>query len=216
MIPDEPAGQIRASQAELSTRSSLVAGLRDFSEERWTRFALVYTPLLRYWIRRRNVPPGLVDDVLQESFRSICSGIGSFERDAVRGTFRGWLRAIVERRVADHFRSQPIESVIITDQLSEVPAPRQKDPETIESEQQVLEEIRARALELVRQSTTEKTWQMFWMSAVEQVPTGEIARQFSVTPSAVRVAKQRVLQRLRDLLVEDFRLTPAPPPSPPL
>jgi len=213
MTFDDTVPRPHESQPDLSTRSSLVAGLKEFSEERWIRFALVYTPLLRFWIRRKNVPVAQVDDVLQESFRSICTGIGSFERDAARGTFRGWLRAIVERRVADHFRSQPPEFSIPQDRLANVATPLQKEPEAIESEQQVLEEIRARALELVRRSTTEKTWQMFWMSAVEQHPTAEIARHFGVTTAAVRVAKQRVLQRLRELLVEDFGETAGPTPD---
>ena len=68
--------------------------------------------------------------------------------------------------------------------------------------------MRARALELVRQSTTEKTWQMFWLSTVEQVPSAEIARQFGVSSAAVRVARQRVLQRLRSLMVEDMGDSP--------
>jgi RNA polymerase sigma-70 factor (ECF subfamily) len=74
----------------------------------------------------------------------------------------------------------------------------------LDQEQRILEEIRARALELVRQSTTDKTWQMFWLSTVEQIPSAEIAKQFGVSSAAVRVAKQRVLQRLRNLMIEDL------------
>jgi DNA-directed RNA polymerase specialized sigma24 family protein len=48
---------------------------------------------------------------------------------------------------------------------------------------------------------------MFWLSTVEKVPTTEIAQQFRVTTAAVRVAKQRVLQRLRLLMVEDIENT---------
>jgi DNA-directed RNA polymerase specialized sigma24 family protein len=59
-------------------------------------------------------------------------------------------------------------------------------------------------MELVRQNTTEKTWQMFWLSTVEQVPTADIAKEFSVSNAAVRVAKQRVLQRLRSLMTDEF------------
>lgn len=65
-------------------------------------------------------------------------------------------------------------------------------------------------MELVRRSTTEKTWQMFWMSTVDQIPTSEIAMQFNVTTAAVRVAKQRVLHRLRILMLEDLD-TPSDP-----
>jgi RNA polymerase sigma-70 factor (ECF subfamily) len=190
--------------SELLTRSSLIAGLKEFSAERWRNFVLVYSPLLKYWIQRKRVPPAAVDDVLQESLQSIVAGIESFERDAARGRFRGWLRTIVERRVADHFRAKPAELLAAPELLCSVPNPQQKAPEDIETEQQLFDEIRLRAMELVRQSTAERTWQMFWQSVVEQVPTAEVARQFGVSQAAVRVARQRVLQRLRQLMVEDF------------
>ena len=189
---------------DLLTRSSLISGLKAFSPDRWRNFVLVYAPLLKFWIQQKGVPAASVEDVLQESLQSICVGIERFERDSSKGKFRGWLRTIVERRVADHFRALPTELGASVEVLREVPTPGQKDPHTIESEQQLLVEIRARALELVRQSTAERTWQMFWMSTVEQVPTAEIAKQFGVTSAAVRVAKQRVLQRLRQLMVEDL------------
>ena len=146
--------------------------------------------------------------MLQESLQSICAGIGNFQRDAAKGKFRGWLRTIVERRVADHFRGMPVEVPASPQSLANVPTATQKDPGTLDNEQRILEEMRARALELVRQSTTEKTWQMFWLSTVEQVPSAEIARQFGVSSAAVRVARQRVLQRLRSLMVEDMGDSP--------
>lgn len=196
------------SSAELLTRSSLISGLKALSSERWTNFVLVYAPLLKFWIQRKGVSVSAVDDVLQESLQSICAGIGNFQRDAAKGKFRGWLRTIVERRVADHFRGMPVEVPASPQSLANVPTATQKDPGTLDNEQRILEEMRARALELVRQSTTEKTWQMFWLSTVEQVPSAEIARQFGVSSAAVRVARQRVLQRLRSLMVEDMGDSP--------
>lgn len=196
---------INASPAatELLTRSSLISGLKALSSDRWTNFVLVYSPLLKFWIQRKGVSGPAVDDVLQESLQSICLGIGNFQRDTAKGKFRGWTRTIVERRVADHFRQIPMEISTAPQSLANVPTAPQKDPCSLDKEQGILEEIRARALELVRQSTTEKTWQMFWLSTVEQVSSAEIAKQFGVSSSAVRVAKQRVLQRLRSLMVED-------------
>lgn len=191
------------SATELLTRSSLISGLKALSSDRWTSFVLVYSPLLKFWIQRKGVSGAAVDDVLQESLQSICLGIGNFQRDTAKGKFRGWIRTIVERRVADHFRQLPMELVTAPQTLANVPATPQKDPDSLDNEQRILEEIRARALELVRRSTTEKTWQMFWMSTVEQVSSSDIARQFGVSSAAVRVAKQRVLQRLRSLMVED-------------
>jgi RNA polymerase sigma-70 factor (ECF subfamily) len=198
---------------ELLTRSSLIHGLKTFSKDRWTNFVLVYAPLLKYWIRQKRVPDSAADDVLQDSLQSICSSIDTFQRDKTKGKFRGWLRTIVERRIADHFRMQPIEIPTSPEQLGNIPTPKQKNAAVLEEEQRVIEEIRARAMELVRRSTTEKTWQMFWMSTVDQIPTSEIAKQFDVSSAAVRVAKQRVLHRLRILMLEDLDKPSDPPTS---
>ena len=70
------------------------------------------------------------------------------------------------------------------------------------AEEAALKELEARALHLIRESTAPRTWQMFWLSTVEQVPTAEIADQFGVTPAAVRVAKARVIGRLRRMFVD--------------
>lgn len=205
-MPMDPHVFVHSSQpaTDLLTGSSLILGLKAFSPDRWTNFVLVYSPLLKYWIRQKGVVPSAVDDVFQDSLQSICAAIGDFQRDATKGNFRGWLRTIVERRVVDHFRSMPMEIPTAPERMGSLPKPEQKTPEMIENEQQVIEDIRIRSMELVRQTTTEKTWKMFWLSTVEQVPTADIASQFGVSNAAVRVAKQRVLQRLRSLMMDDL------------
>jgi RNA polymerase sigma factor (sigma-70 family) len=181
----------------------MIFELKEFSPKRWSDFVSTYTPLLKCWMEKKGVSASAQDDVLQESLKSIFSGIGNFERDTARGSFRGWLRLIVERRAADYFRSLPREQRLEQEQLQQVVSAQQKDADEIEVEQQALAEVKARALELVRQSTAETTWKMFWLSTVEGVPTAEISKQFGVTSAAVRVNKKRVLQRLKDLMIDD-------------
>ena len=188
----------------LSTTSSLIENLQLGSRECWESFVLLYSPLLRFWIRREKIAPAAEDDVLQETLRSVFSGIGQFTKDSHCGTFRGWLRTIVKRRTVDHFRAQPVEAIASQSSLEAIPVLAQKDPADIQSEEQALTDLKARALELVRQSTSEKTWQMFWLNLVEGVPTSELAKKFDVSPAAVRMAKARVLSRLRELMGDDF------------
>lgn len=174
------------------------------SPERWQSFIVVYSPLLRFWIRRKSVLDHAEDDILQECLRTIFSGIHQFEKNAAKGTFRGWLRTIVQSRVADHFRQQNQERTTPQAFFESISSQTQKAPDELQAEQQALQALEARALELVRSSTTEKTWQMFWMTVVEKEPTADVARKFGVTAAAVRVAKARVLQRLKDLMVDDI------------
>lgn len=55
-----------------------------------------------------------------------------------------------------------------------------------------------RALELVRGEFEDRTWQMFWLTAVEDQEPADVAVRFAVTPVAVRKAKSRVVRRLRE------------------
>lgn len=184
----------------------MVHALRLPKASRWQDFVFIYTPLLRHWIDARQVPKSAQDDVLQESLRSIFVGIGDFRRRRFeKGSFRGWLRTIVNRRVADYFRLASKSKTAPMGLVMDVENRPQRDPAELAAEEIALRELEARALHLIRESTAEKTWQMFWLSVVEQVPTSEIAEKYGVTTAAVRVAKSRVLMRLRKLFVDAAR-----------
>ena len=54
-----------------------------------------------------------------------------------------------------------------------------------------------RALELIRAEFEERTWLAFWRTVVEGQAPKDVAADLSMSPGAVRVAKSRVLHRLR-------------------
>ena len=179
----------------------MIAGLKGISEKRWCEFEVVYRPLFLFWIRKKNVPCHAVEDVLQDALISIMQGIERYESGG-RRSFRGWLRTIVQRRAADYFRSAPPEQQGVQDFLAEVASPLQKDPDVLADEEVVVREVQARAMELVRSQTKEQTWKMFWSSTVENVPTADVAREHGVSTAAVRVARQRVRKRLKEVMLE--------------
>lgn len=191
--------------SELSTTSSLINDLQGFSDERWRRFVLVYSPLFRYWIKRKTVQDGHVEDILQESFVSVKQGITDFERGKKHGTFRGWLKTIVVRRVADHHRQTTLEKNYDNHILDSKPSEEQLLELTSEQEElPSLIDLEARAFVLLQGSVSEKTWQIFRMSVIEKVPTAEIAQKLGISNAGVRVAKGRVLKKLRDLLLDQL------------
>jgi len=202
MQPDDPSNPPSQSQSILATRSSMIRDLKleEVSQERWQEFELVYKPLLLFWMKNKNVPASAKDEILQECWISAFKAIGKFERDSDKGSFRGWLRTIVHRRVADYFRSLPKDQAVPQERLNDIVTPEQKDADELEAEEKALREIETRALSVVRGSIkNENTWKMFWMTAVEKVPTEEVAQQFNVSKAGVRMAKQRVFKRLKEL-----------------
>ena len=54
----------------------------------------------------------------------------------------------------------------------------------------------------MRSEFEERTWQAFWLTAVENRAAVEVALELRMSPGAVRVAKSRVLRRLREELGE--------------
>jgi RNA polymerase sigma-70 factor (ECF subfamily) len=46
----------------------------------------------------------------------------------------------------------------------------------------------------------ERTWQAFWRTAVDGRSAADVGAELGMTPGAVRVAKSRVLHRLREEL----------------
>ena len=60
-----------------------------------------------------------------------------------------------------------------------------------------------RALGLLRTDFEENTWRAFWRTAVDGLPAAEVADELNMSSAAVRKAKSRVLQRLREELGSD-------------
>jgi RNA polymerase sigma-70 factor (ECF subfamily) len=83
--------------------------------------------------------------------------------------------------------------------LSQVPAP-ETPPESDPAEAEAIRRLYLRGLDLIRTEFEERTWQCFWRTAVEGRAPREVAVELSMSPGAVRVAKSRVLRRLREEL----------------
>ena len=58
--------------------------------------------------------------------------------------------------------------------------------------------LRRRALDILRGEFAERTWQMFWQTFVEERSPVDVAADLDVSPAAVRMAKSRVLHRLKE------------------
>jgi RNA polymerase sigma-70 factor (ECF subfamily) len=58
------------------------------------------------------------------------------------------------------------------------------------------------ALGLIRDEFEQRTWQAFWRMAVDNRTSAEVAGELGMTTNAVRMAKSRVLRRLREELGE--------------
>jgi RNA polymerase sigma-70 factor (ECF subfamily) len=185
-----------------STSVSLLERVKAHDQEAWRRLVQLYGPLVYQWCRRWELRPDDVADIFQEVFQAVAAQISSFRRDRPGDSFRGWLWTIARHKIADHFRRQGRGPVAAggsdaQQRLLELPEPpAEADPSTADGS------LVQRALEHIRGEFEERTWSMFWRATVDGHATRDIAADLGVTPDAVRVAKSRILKRLRQELTD--------------
>jgi RNA polymerase sigma-70 factor (ECF subfamily) len=195
-----------------STSRSLLERVKADDAAAWDRLVRLYAPLVLQWCRRWDLQDQDLADIFQEVFQAVARHIAGFRRERHGDTFRGWLRTITRNKVRDHFRRLSREPAGVggTDaqlRLAELPADASVE-EAGTSGAPVDHALFRLGLDMIRGEFAERTWQAFWATAVEGRPPKDVADELSMTPGAVRVAKCRVLQRLREELAGLLDSTP--------
>jgi RNA polymerase sigma-70 factor (ECF subfamily) len=140
-------------------------------------------------------------DLLQDVFSAVAAHLCRFRKEESGDTFRGWLFTIARNKVRDHFRrkvDEPIatggaEAALL---MQQIPAADEAD----ESDDFLYDELLMRAMDLIRGEFHERTWRAFWRVVVEGRSAADAGTELGMKPGAVRVAKSRVLMRLRQEL----------------
>ena len=184
-----------------STSRSLLAGAKLAVPGAWERLVRLYAPLVATWCRRRGVAEQDVADVLQDVFSAVAGHLDRFRKEQPQDTFRGWLSVIARNKVRDYFRKRATEpaggggSEALL-RLQQALDPRGLD-ESPDADELFVDELLRKALLSIRGEFHERTWQAFWEVVVEGHTTADASIQLGMTPGAVRVAKSRILLRLR-------------------
>ncbi len=190
-----------------STSRSLLANAKLSVPAAWERLVRLYAPLVASWCRRRGLAEQDIGDVLQDVFSAVAININSFRKERPSDTFRGWLRTITRNKISDHFRrrdSEPMaaggsEANRYFQQLLDPSTPDGSinDDENDEPENALLDNLLTMALASIRNEFQERTWRAFWSVVVEGRLASDVAADLNMSPGAIRVAKSRVLLRLR-------------------
>lgn len=200
--------QPRPPLAETTTSRSLLMQLKDGQPAAWERLTSLYAPLVYQWCRAMRLAEQDMPDVFQQVFQSVASHIQTFRKDRPGDTFRHWLRAITRNKVRDHFRRSArqakaaggTDAQIYFAQLA-APATDAEEDEVHDEEGEIRQLLRG-ALEQIRSQVHPQTWQAFWKVVVEGKTPEEVGEELAMRPGTIRVAKSRVLSRLRAELGE--------------
>lgn len=182
-----------------STSRSLLRGVREHDPEAWDRLVSLYAPTVVLWCRRMRLREQEIPDVLQEVFQTVATRLHQFRREQASHTFRGWLRTVTRNKVLDFLRREEKQAAAAggTEAQSRMAAVPAADADRDEISDEIENDLMLRALESVRSHFAPHTWKAFWMVVVEGRPTSDVADELGMQPGGVRVAKSRVLSRLR-------------------
>jgi RNA polymerase sigma-70 factor, ECF subfamily len=197
-----------------ATSRSLLARARANDAEAWDRLVDLYAPSVLRWCSGHGLGGHDVADVFQDVFHAAARHLAAFKKERPQDTFRGWLHAITANKIRDHFRRRQrhapgVGGSELHAALAHAAAPLPHDGPDDDAASAAAaasggadSELLRRALALVRGTLREKTWLAFRETVLAGRSIADVAVDLGMTAGAVRVAKCRVLQRLREELAD--------------
>lgn len=185
-----------------TTRASLLLRLRDAEDrEAWVEFVEIYEPAVYRQLRKCGLQDADARELAQEFFIAVHRNIDRWEAGKERGSFRGWLKRVTRNLVINWMKRGQRRTIAWGGDDAQAFFDELAEEASGESQAFDLEMRRAifhRAAAVVRQEQSPKAWRAFWETAVEGRPPAEVADGLKMSYGAVRVAKCRLLARLKE------------------
>ena len=180
------------------TRTSLISRIKDLEDgPSWEEFDRLYRPLLVRYAAARGLDANEAEEIAQQCMAAIAAGVSDFQR---RVSFRGWLRAMIDHKVADQMRKRGREHNAGTRVF-------EREDSTIESpalrwEREWNKTHLLYWLSQIRHEVSPVTYEAFELYVLEELPVPEICRRLGMSANQVYVAKHRVMKRLKEKWAE--------------
>ena len=182
------------------TSLTLLGQLRsEDNDPAWSRFTIIYGPLMFGWLKRRGVPDDVAEDVRQEVLIKVFREIRQFDHNGRTGAFRAWLRLVMMHRLRTiqrrSFRPGEANSPdwsIVADQLEDDNSEMSRLWDA-EHDRHLIE----RLLEMVASEFQEKSMVAFRRVVLQNEDAEKVALDLGLSVNAVRIAQSRVLASLR-------------------
>ena len=191
-----------------STSATLINRAKANETEAWSRLSDLYGPLA-YWCRRSGVNAHDSADIVQEVFQALAANLKRFRKERSGDSFRGWLWTITRNKIRDHFRAAGRRPAAIGGTDAHIRFLNEAEQVVIAKHdstnvQRPDSPVDA-ALESIRGEFTDHTWRAFWLSVISSENATQVAAELEMSPNAVRLAKWRVLRRLKEILGDQLQ-----------
>jgi len=186
-----------------STRLSLLLRVRSSDAEAWREFEAAYSGLIIRYCRRRGVQLADAEDICQSVLAKLSRSLRAFEYRPEKGRFRDYLGRSVQNALNSFFASHTRRPALVSlDEAARAAQPGDDAPDPLWVEEWVQYHYR-RAMRALDGVVDERSLQVFDALVHGQSMT-EVQSRFSMTPAAVRKVKQRVKDRLREIIARQI------------
>jgi len=203
----------------LATRWTLIERLKNWDDqESWRQFFDTYWKLIYGVAVKSGLTHPEAQDVVQETVMSVCKSMPNFKADPAYGSFKAWLLNLTRWRITDQFRkrrpavntrekpptsgSESSESDATPTAVAElVPDPSGNELEAIWNDEWEKHIVDA-ALEKVKQQSSAKHYQIFFLQAIKQIPSAKVAATLNLKVDQVYLIKHRLTKIFEESLKE--------------
>ncbi|MGY8769024.1 MAG: sigma-70 family RNA polymerase sigma factor [Pirellulales bacterium] len=180
-----------------TTSVSLLNQLRQpDQEEAWIQFVHLYSPLIYNCGIKLGLNATDSGEMVQEVFLVLIKHLPEFNYNPEK-SFRKWLQTIAKNKAIDLIRrnsARPVNGILDEESLS---VPSEID---LFEETQYRNYLVNRCRVLIEKEFEPNTWLACWNYVSNEHSAEAIGHELGISANAVRVAKFRVLRRLREVL----------------
>jgi RNA polymerase sigma-70 factor (ECF subfamily) len=180
----------------LPTRRTLLSRLRSWDDqESWHEFFATYGKLLYSFATKAGLRDAEAQDAVQETIISVAKELPGFKYDPARGSFKGWLKTVARRRIADRFRNAGRDQ----------PATESADEPSVDPLESIWNtewsrHVTQMAMHRLRSKVNQRQCQIFDLLVAQGLPVGEVARLMGVSHAHIYLVKHRLLRAFKDEL----------------
>ncbi len=185
------------------TRHSLILRLKDRSDDAWEEFVEIYEQALYRFCCSRGLQEADARDVTQDVLSAVERRIDTWKNDPSKGSFRGWLFRVARNVAVDKLIE--LSKKISASGDTRVIQALAEHPDSTEQQQSAFWFEYRRALfnwaaEKVKPEVNTKTWQAFWLTAIEGRKPDQVAKEVDMSIGGVYTSKCRVVARIKAMI----------------
>ena len=186
----------------LSTHASLLARLKTGSDDSaWAEFTARYRDLIRGYALRRGLQTADAEDLVQDVFLALSSGMKDFVYDPQKGRFRGFLKTIAVRAIGKRLRKSRGMVAQSAAELVLDSTPQEHDDDADWEAEWRQYHLRAAMLR-VRSEFRASDLLAFELLTRDGKDAKGVAQELGISVDSAYQAKSRILKRLKALVTE--------------